>query len=67
MVSLDAKDDCKILVEITRMMVMMMMEIKTSIKVKPWPKCCLLLFNVALANKDRLLGLFVYHSNGKSK
>ena len=31
---------------------------KTSINVKPWSKCCLFLFNVALAKKDRLLGLF---------
>ena len=42
-------------------------EIKTSINVKPWPKCCLLLFNIALANKHRLLGLFVDHCNGKSQ
>jgi hypothetical protein len=35
MVSLDAKEDCKILVETTIMMVMMTIETNTSINVNP--------------------------------
>jgi len=61
MVTLDAKEDCKILVETTIMTVMMTIETKTSINVKPWLKFLLFLGNVTFSDKDSLVALFVHH------
>ena len=55
--SLDERDDCKIFVDITAITVIIMIAIKTSIKVNPLLRFLLFLSNVSLSYENCFIGI----------
>ena len=61
--SLIVRDDCRILVETSVMMVIIITEIKTSIRVNPWVYFCSSFFNKTLSYKYYLLAFCILNLN----
>ena len=55
--SLDERDDCKIFVDITAITVIIMIAIKTSIKVNPLLRFLFFLSNVSLSYENCFIGI----------
>ena len=59
--SLDERDDCKIFVDITAITVIIMIAIKTSIKVNPLLRFLFFLSNVSLSYENCFIGIIEFY------